>query len=87
MKTVEIDQATGPLTGHARDLDDEPVILIRRGEPVAALVSLENVAWETVSLSTGPKFIALIEQVRAQQAAEGGFSGEEVRRMFGVEKA
>jgi hypothetical protein len=86
MKMVEIDQATAPLAEYARDLENEPVILTRGGDPVAALMSLENVDWESVSLSTNPKFIALIERIRARQAVEGGFSSEEVRRIFGLEK-
>jgi len=84
MKVVEVDQATAPLAEYARDLEKEPVILTRGGNPVAALTSLENVDWETVSLSTNPKFIALIERVRAQQAAHGGYSSDEVREMFGL---
>jgi antitoxin (DNA-binding transcriptional repressor) of toxin-antitoxin stability system len=86
MKTVEIDQATASLAEYARDLENEPVILTRAGNPVAALTSLENVDWETISLSTNPEFIALIERIRAQQAAEGGYSSEEVRQMFALPK-
>jgi hypothetical protein len=86
MKTLEVDQATTPLAEYARDLGNEPVILTRGGNPVAALVSLESVDWEMISLSINPEFIALIERVRAQQAAEGGYSSEEVRRMLGLRK-
>jgi antitoxin (DNA-binding transcriptional repressor) of toxin-antitoxin stability system len=86
MKTVDIDQATAPLADYARDLENEPVILTRDGNPIAALTTLENVDWETISLSTNPKFIELIERIRAQQMAEGGYSSEEVRDMFGLEK-
>jgi antitoxin (DNA-binding transcriptional repressor) of toxin-antitoxin stability system len=84
MKTVEIDQATAPLAEYAQDLENDPVILTRGGHPVAALTSLENVDWETIRLSTNPKFIALIERVRAEQSAQGGFTSEEVRQMFGI---
>jgi antitoxin (DNA-binding transcriptional repressor) of toxin-antitoxin stability system len=87
MKTLEIDQATAPLADYARELVDEPIILTRDGNPVAALMTLENVDWETVSLSTNPRFIAIIEQARARREAEGGFSTEEVRRMLGLEEA
>jgi antitoxin (DNA-binding transcriptional repressor) of toxin-antitoxin stability system len=86
MRTVEVDQATASLAEYARNLEDEPVILTRNGNPIAALTSLENVDWETISLSTNPKFIALIERIRAQQTAEGGYSSEEVRTMFGLQK-
>jgi hypothetical protein len=74
------------VTDRARDLENEPVILTREGKPVAALTSLENIDWESISLSTNPQFIALIERIRAQQAAEGGYASEEVRQMFGLQK-
>jgi hypothetical protein len=86
MKTVEVDQATAPLAEYTRDLENDPVIFTRGGNPVAALMSLENVDWETISLSTNPKFIALIERVRAQQTAQGGYSSKELHQMFGLRK-
>jgi len=36
--------------------------------------------WDTVSLSTNPKFLELIERSRARQRAEGGISADEMRR-------
>jgi hypothetical protein len=41
---------------------------------------------ETVTLSTNPKFIALIEWSRARQKLEGGVSSTEMRRRSGVEE-
>ena len=46
----------------------------------AALVSVENADLETITLSTNPQFIAMIERSRARQRAEGGISSEEMRR-------
>ena len=86
MKTVEMAEATAPLAEYARDVSSEPVILTVRGKPVAALVSVENADLETITLSTHPQFIALIERSRARQSAEGGISSEEMRRRLGVQK-
>lgn len=47
---------------------------------MAALVSITNADIETVSLSSNPEFIALIERSRAKQKAEGGISTKEMRR-------
>lgn len=47
---------------------------------MAALVSITNADIETVSLSSNPEFIALIERSRAKQKAERGISTEEMRR-------
>jgi len=86
MKTLEIAKATAPLAEYARDVSKEPVILTVDGKPVAALVSIENADWETVTLSTHPQFIALIERSRARQKAEGGISSAEMRRRLGLKK-
>ncbi len=41
---------------------------------------------ETVSLSTNPKFLALIERSRQRHEQEGGLSSDEMRRRLGVPK-
>jgi antitoxin (DNA-binding transcriptional repressor) of toxin-antitoxin stability system len=84
MKTLEMAKATAPLVEYARDVSKEPVILTIGGRPVAALVPIENADLETVTLSTHPQFLALIERSRARQKAEGGISSTEVRRRLGL---
>jgi len=80
MKTVEFAKATLPLSDYTKKVKKEPVIVTKEGKPVAALVCITNADIETVSLSSNPKFIALIERSRARQKAEGGLSTEEMRR-------
>lgn len=86
MKVIEMSQATSPLSEYMQDVDKEPLIFTVGGKPVAALVSIENADWETVSLSTNPEFIELIEQSRAHYKSEGGISSEEMRRRLGLER-
>jgi len=86
MKTLEMARATAPLAEYAQGVCKEPVILTVNGKPVAALVSLENADMETVTLSTHPRFLALIERSRARQKAEGGISSAEMRRRLGLKK-
>jgi antitoxin (DNA-binding transcriptional repressor) of toxin-antitoxin stability system len=83
MKTLEVAQATAPLADYARGVKNEPLILTINGKPVAALVPIENADLETVTLSTHPQFLALIERSRARQKTEGGMSSEEMRRRLG----
>jgi antitoxin (DNA-binding transcriptional repressor) of toxin-antitoxin stability system len=83
MKTLEVAQATAPLADYAGDMENEPLILTSNGKPVAALVPIENADIETVTLSTHPQFLALIERSRARQKTEGGISSEEMRRRLG----
>jgi prevent-host-death family protein len=80
MKTLEIKDATESLADYALEVGKETVIITRNGKPVAALVSLENVDEETLSLSTNPDFIQLIERSREEQKSKGGLSSEELRR-------
>ena len=84
MKTIEMDEAVAPLAEYAQDVDKEPVILTIDGKPVAALVAIENADLETVTLSTHPQFLALIERSRARQKAQGGISPEEMRQRLGL---
>lgn len=84
MKTLELTKATASLAEYARDVKKEPVVLTSGGKPVAALVAIENTDLETATLSTNPQFIALIERSRAREKAEGGISGQEMRRRLGL---
>jgi antitoxin (DNA-binding transcriptional repressor) of toxin-antitoxin stability system len=83
MKTLELVDATGSLRDYARKLGHKPVVLTQNGKPVAALVSIDNVDKETVSLSMNPQFMALIERSRARYNSEGGISSEDLRRQLG----
>jgi prevent-host-death family protein len=87
MKKMEMEKATAPLFEYARDVRKHPVILTVKGKPVAALVSIENADAETVSLSTNPRFLAVIERSRARHRAEGGISSAEMRRRLGLKRA
>lgn len=83
MKIVEIAQANATLAEYAAGLAEEPVIITSNGQPIAALITLENIDLETISLSTNPKFMELIERSRARRS-EGGVSSTEMRRRLGL---
>jgi prevent-host-death family protein len=84
MKVIELTEATETLATYAAEVAQGPVIITVAGKPVAALVAIENADLETVSLSTNPAFLALIERSRARHQAEGGLSSAEVRRRLGL---
>lgn len=87
MKIVDITEANASLADYTESLSGEPVIITNNGEPIAALVNLENVDLETVSLSTNPKFIEMIERSRARRQSEGGISSTEMRRRLGLNES
>ncbi len=87
MKTIELAKATAPLAEYARKVKREPVVLTAKRKPVAALVSVENADWETVTLSTDPRFLATIERSRARQRKEGGISTAGMRRRLDLRRS
>jgi hypothetical protein len=43
--------------------------------------------WETISLSTNPRFQAILERARERRRAEGGISHEELLRRLNLGKS
>jgi antitoxin (DNA-binding transcriptional repressor) of toxin-antitoxin stability system len=82
MKVVEKKKATATLAAYADAIVSGPVVVTDSGKPVAVLVALENADLETVSLSTNPRFIELIERSRARVRKEGAISSKAMRRRF-----
>lgn len=87
MKTVEIGKATGSLAQYAKSVRKGPVIVMRRGRPLAALMPMENTDVETATLSTHPQFLALIERARVRHHKQGGVSSRDLRRHLGLKAA
>jgi prevent-host-death family protein len=80
MKTIEIGEATSPLADYIEGVQSEPLVITDHGTPTAVILPLTGTDLESVSLSTNPDFIALIERSRARSSAEGGISSAEMRR-------
>ncbi len=80
MKTIDIGEASGPLTEYLKQARREPVVFTDQGTPTAVMLTLANTDLETVALSTNPEFIALIERSRARANVEGELSAAEMRR-------
>lgn len=80
MKTVELSGATGSLSEYARKARKEGLVLTRRGRPVAILVPVDSADLESLSLSTNPDFLAIIERSRARCKPGSGISTDEMRR-------
>ena len=83
MKVIERTAATASLADYAADIGNDPLVVTSDGQPVAALVPIQNADMETVALSTNREFLELIERSRARVRAEGGISSAEMRRRFG----
>jgi antitoxin (DNA-binding transcriptional repressor) of toxin-antitoxin stability system len=84
MKTIEKSDATDSLAKYAEHAEDFPLVITEHGQPVAALLAVPNADLESVSLSTNPEFLALIDRSREWHGKEGGISSQEMRRRLGV---
>ena len=62
MKTINLDKAMKPLSEYANEIDDEILILKSKNKPVAAIVSLKKVDFESLALSTNSEFLEIIEK-------------------------
>ena len=84
MKTLDIRDAKAPLADYARSVAGQPVLVLSRGKPLAAVVSLKGMDLETASVSLNPRFQAIIKRSRARQAAEGEISADALRSELGL---
>lgn len=84
MRRVELAEATASLQEYARRVRREPVVVMRRGKPFAALMPLDEDGWEDMVVSTHPGFMALIERSRARQKPGQGIPLEEIKRKYGI---
>jgi antitoxin (DNA-binding transcriptional repressor) of toxin-antitoxin stability system len=85
MKVIRIEDAKRSFAEYAAE-SEEAVVVTIDGKPVAALMPLENADLETVSLSTNPKFMRIIERSRKRQRKEGSISSDEMRRRLGIRR-
>jgi PHD/YefM family antitoxin component YafN of YafNO toxin-antitoxin module len=74
-----LDKAPDALRRYARNVRRHPVVVTRRGKPIAALFSVEGTDWETLSLSMNPKFLRIIERSRKSLRTKGGLTLEELQ--------
>lgn len=82
MKVLEKVLASASLAEYVDKVVQDPIIITVDGKPVAALTSLEGTDWETISLSTDPQFLAMLERSRSRYKQEGGVPSKKVREMF-----
>ena len=82
--TVDFAKVNANLEEYTRELDKSPLIITKKGKPVAALVAVDDLDIEALALSANPDFWAIIERSRSRHTAEGGIPSEEVRRRLGL---
>jgi prevent-host-death family protein len=84
LKTLDLEAASGSLAEYTRRLSGEPVVVTSNGQPIAALVPLEGLDIESLSMGTNPDFLDLLERARRRRRLQGTASEEEIRADFGL---
>ncbi len=87
MKTVELAEATATLAEYVEEAGGETVVVTREGYPLAAVVPVEGYDLETLSLSTNPDFLQIIEHSRARCPPDSGISSEEMKQRLAARRA
>jgi len=80
MKTIELSTADKPLSAYAEDFSQYLVILTFHGKAIATVTPIKDIDPESLSLSTNPEFIAIIEKARDEFKAGKTISLSEMKR-------
>jgi len=87
MTRVELTEATAPLADYARKARRGPVLLTRRGRPVAMLRLLTEEEREDYLVSTHPGFVELMRRSREKCPPGAGIPLEKVEMDFPADAA
>jgi hypothetical protein len=84
MKLVELEKSKLTVDELTKLAKRGPVILTRKGEPLAAVKDLSHSDWEAISLANNPRFQTLIEESRRSFQEEGGITLNDLRQELGL---
>jgi antitoxin (DNA-binding transcriptional repressor) of toxin-antitoxin stability system len=88
VKTVEMAEATAPLSEYARKARRHALVVTQKGRPILALVSLPpHTDLENLAVTTHATFQAIIRRAEKRYRAEGGLSTAQVRRQLAARRA
>ena len=86
MKVVPVEESTLTVPELTEMVKDGPVILTRNGQPLLSVKDVSGSDWESVSLASNPRFMALIEESRRSHREKGGIGLDEIRQELGIKK-
>jgi len=84
MTRVELRDAKGSLSEYTRKARKGPVVVTRRGRPVAVLRAVSDEEWEDLVVGGSPVFRRIIESSGKDYEAHGGIALEEIERKFAL---
>ncbi len=84
MTRVELQDAKDSLSEYTRRARKSPVVVTRRGKPLALLRVLTDEEWEDYVVSTSPTFRRILKRSWASYKKHGGIPLEQIEREFGL---
>jgi prevent-host-death family protein len=84
MKTVEMNKATKSLGHYVQEVDDEAIVVVRNGKPIAVLSTAKGMDAESIALANAPEFAKIIQRSRRRQSVEGGIEISQLRQSLGL---
>ena len=83
MKSIELSEvpALEPLIQSG---SVDPVVVMKDGQVLAAIVPVDEADLESMLLSINPQFQAILERSQSRLENEGGLSSDEVRQKLGL---
>jgi hypothetical protein len=85
MKVLPLEETTLTVPDLAELVKEGPIVLTRNGQPWMTVKDVSGSDWESISLASNPRFMALIEQSRRSYREKGGIRLEDIRRELGAE--
>jgi antitoxin (DNA-binding transcriptional repressor) of toxin-antitoxin stability system len=86
MKSIDLTEVSA-LVPLVTPGSQEPVILTRDGQTIAAIVPANEQEVESLLLSINPQFQAILERSQQRMESEGGVPSAEVRKRLGLPPA
>ncbi len=84
MKKIEITKVGASLAEFAKNVGDGVIVVTQDGRPIAALLGIGDMDWNTLELRSIPLFATLLRAIEAQQKSGKGLFSEDLRWMVGV---
>lgn len=85
MRALPLEETTLTVPELAELVKEGPVILTRNGHPWMTIKDASGSDWESISLASNPRFMALIDESRRSHRKEGGIRLDDLRRELGLE--
>ncbi|NEP14566.1 MAG: hypothetical protein F6K14_31085 [Symploca sp. SIO2C1] len=84
MKHLDLTHATDSLAAYIKKLEEDQLVVMQHGKPIAVLISVTEDELEDISLSKNPEFLAILEKSRTSLQHKGGVSLEQVKQGLGL---